>query len=84
MNCVQRCVLDVPWTRHLPHPLPVSGITVVEDYSFHNEVHVVHCHNVPLTDISPLPDDRYTDGMPLTLLCPQAHLTQKVFKTSPQ
>lgn len=38
LNCVQRCVMDVPWTRPLTHPLPVSDGIVVEDYSFHNEM----------------------------------------------
>ena len=38
MNCVQRCVLDVPWTRPMMHPLPLSDDAVVEDHSFHNEV----------------------------------------------
>lgn len=37
LNCVQRCVVDVPWTRPFTHPLPVSD-GMVEDYSFHNEV----------------------------------------------
>ena len=46
LNCVQRCVMNVPWTRPLPRPCGGGGPNgsqdeaVAEDYYFHNEVGV--------------------------------------------